>query len=416
MERIDQEDTSGQAPQPEHESPPSPTPVAAQPAATQRRRKRPLATRKGILLCTLAVLVIGAGVIVGILKLQTPSGRVKWTHHIGNIWKSYPTVSNGIVYIGDSDNTVYALNAASGQVVWSTPLGQETNSPSDITPMPVVSTGIVYANADDCSLYAMDAQTGHILWSYAVAHCARTAPAVGNGIVYIGSEEGVLYALDAVSGRELWSYQQDSSDFVDFLEGSPVLEEGVIYVTSENDVVALDAVSGQKKWVGFAFSITSKYTPAVANGLVYVTSIDGELYALDAHSGDVKWEAHQYGGFTSGPVVVGNTIYVNSYGGVYAFNRADGRERWLFRMPGTLIGLTVVNGMVYAGSADKLILDNQGISFPPDDKLYAIDAISGKEQWFYQLGGNVASTPAVSNGVVYVGPDDGNVYALLPPA
>ena len=58
----------------------------------------------------------------------------------------------------------------------------------------------------------------------------------------------------------------------------------------------------------------------------------------------------------------------------------------------------VVNGVVYVGSYDI--------------NVYALNATTGTKLWNYTTGGAVASSPTVVNGTVYVGSDDNNVYAL----
>jgi hypothetical protein len=58
----------------------------------------------------------------------------------------------------------------------------------------------------------------------------------------------------------------------------------------------------------------------------------------------------------------------------------------------------VVNGVVYVGSED--------------DYVYALDAATGAYIWSYKTGNKVDSSPALANGVVYVGSEDDNVYAL----
>ena len=63
------------------------------------------------------------------------------------------------------------------------------------------------------------------------------------------------------------------------------------------------------------------------------------------------------------------------------------------------------NGVVYIGSGTNYLGDLAGY-------LYAIDAVTGKEKWQFETGGSVQSSPAVSNGVVYVGDYDGNLYAI----
>jgi outer membrane protein assembly factor BamB len=58
----------------------------------------------------------------------------------------------------------------------------------------------------------------------------------------------------------------------------------------------------------------------------------------------------------------------------------------------------VANGVVYLGSYDH--------------KVYALNASTGAKLWSYATGNVVDSSPAVANGVVYVASDDGNVYAV----
>ncbi len=418
---TDQKPDNGQRPLAESELPQLPSLASQQSLVVQKRRKNPLATPKGILLCTMTLLIVSAGVIFTVIKSHVPSGREKWSYQLGNqMDSSSPTVSNGIVYIGDEENTVYALDAASGHVIWFNQLGKYTDihqaTSSGIVPSPVVMNGIVYANSQNNYLYALDARTGRNLWSSEMPYVAMSTPVVANGIVYIGTEDGTLYAFDAVSGRKIWSVQKQNFYFINV---SPAVDKGVIYVAGfEGEVYTLDAVSGREKWDSLIKgSDAGSYSPVVVNGTVYITTISGQLAALDAITGREKWSSSQVGGFTSSPVVVGNTIYVYSYAGVFAWDTASDHIRWFHSMSGagTLSAPAVVNGTVYVGTANRAVAANGGIRFQSDDTLYALDAASGSEQWFYQLGGGSDSTPAVSNGVVYAGADNGTLYALLPP-
>jgi outer membrane protein assembly factor BamB len=378
---------------------------------------------KGVLLCLLVVLVVGAGVIAVAIKPQAPqvpAGRVKWTHFIGDfggiLGNSSPMVSDGIVYIGNRENMIYALSAASGQVIWSTQLGNYTDPSAILVPSPVVSNGVVYANSQLGALYALDARTGRTLWFYQMAYAAMTAPAVANGVVYIGSEDGRLYALDALSGRKLWS---SGSGYFDFLDASPAVANGLIYVFGPGGgVYALDAVSGRKVWLGAG---NAGYTPTIVNGLVYVTTLDGELYALDAASGKEQWYffSSHCCGFSGSPIVIGKTIYIYSLAGMFAVDAITHHERWLHKMSagGTWTTPVVVKDTISVIAADRNFRPPQNSLdiFPDKDELDVLDVSSGKEVWFCPLGGLVFSTPAVSNGVTYVGAKDGKLYALLPP-
>ena len=365
------------------------------------------------------MLLISTGVLVGFLKLQTPqvpAGRVQWIHSVGPLSKSTPTVSNGMVYIGTQENTIYALSVTSGQVIWSTQLGHYTDFTaavqSGIVPSPVVSDGLIYANSQDNFLYALDARTGTTLWSFEVPSGDMAAPAVANGMVYIGSEVGVLYALDAHSGRQRWFYQT-----LDFLDVPPAVANGLVYVDGAGDALyALDAISGRKQWVG-----TGRYTPTVVNGLAYVTTSDGELNAYDAPSGRELWYffSTHCCGFTSPPLVVGQRIYIYSLDGVVTVDTRTHQEGWFHRMKvgGTWTTPVIVKNRVYLIAADRTFQppkDSLDI-FPDKDELDVLDAATGNDMWFFPLGGLVFSSPAVSKGVTYVGVDDGKLYTVLPP-
>ena len=81
---------------------------------------------------------------------------------------------------------------------------------------------------------------------------------------------------------------------------------------------------------------------------------------------------------------------------VYALNANTGVELWSYAT-GESSSPAVANGVVYVGSEDK--------------KVYALNASTGAKLWRYATGNAVYSSPAVANGVVYVG-SGGNEYAL----
>jgi eukaryotic-like serine/threonine-protein kinase len=76
-------------------------------------------------------------------------------------------------------------------------------------------------------------------------------------------------------------------------------------------------------------------SPAVANGLVYVGSTDGNLYAVDLESGTQKWKFETKVRVTSSPAVNGGVVYFGSYDGkFYAVAAASGQLKWKFQTGG----------------------------------------------------------------------------------
>jgi outer membrane protein assembly factor BamB len=75
------------------------------------------------------------------------------------------------------------------------------------------------------------------------------------------------------------------------------------------------------------------------------------------------------------------------------------KQRWAFRTGGSVFSTpAVADGVVYVGS--------------DDNHLYAVDAVTGKKRWAFRTGSGVESSPAVVGGVVYVGSKDSMLYAL----
>ena len=69
---------------------------------------------------------------------------------------------------------------------------------------PAVANGVVYVGSHDKSVYALNASTGALLWSSAYGGAIASSPAVANGLVYVGLFNGGLHALDASTGAKVW--------------------------------------------------------------------------------------------------------------------------------------------------------------------------------------------------------------------
>ncbi len=139
--------------------------------------------------------------------------------------------------------------------------------------------------------------------------------------------------------------------------------------------------------------------PTVVNGVAYVGSNDGNVYALDSESGALKWKASGSNG-NSSPAVSGELVYSGGNGKVYALDAQTGAESWSYPTGGAVASSpVVVNGVLFTGSADG--------------KVYALDAASGSFKWSFSTGGLIdRSSPAVADNTLYIGSSDGKVYAL----
>ena len=200
----------------------------------------------------------------------------------GDFSTTTPAVANGIVYFGVNRGgpVVYAVDAATGVRIWSHggPLAQIISSPN-------VLDGRVYVTFTDGTIRALDAASGQIIWSIVHPGGAYSSPAIAGGRLYIAIHNQGLLALDANTGSELWLSPMPGPQW-----SSPAVDNGRVFVGSRDDhkVYAFDAVTGQTLWT----ATTSDWvhsSPAVANGVVYIGNEAGDLHAFNAATGGIIW-------------------------------------------------------------------------------------------------------------------------------
>jgi len=271
----------------------------------------------------------------------------------------------------------------------STSIGPNTNQTlwnyttgGGVSSSPAVVGGLVFVGSGDSKVYALDATTGAHVWNYTTGSVVSSSPAVAGGVVYVGSWDGKVYALNATTGTQVWNCT--AGDAVEW--SSPAVAGGVVYVGShDGNIYALNATTGTKVWNYTTGGPVEWSSPAVAGGIVYVGSSDSKVYALNATTGAFIWsyttDGYIWWGWSS-PAVVGGVVYVGSGDGkVYAFGVSDG---WwpMFHHDLTHTGYS-------ASTAPSSVLT-----------------------WYYTTGSAVLSSPAVVDGLVFVGSRDNKIYAL----
>ncbi len=213
---------------------------------------------------------------------------------------------------------------------------------------------------------------------------------------------------------------------------SPAIVDGVIYVGSnDGNLYAIDQQTGTKKW---AFSTGARVasSPAVDHGLVYFGSYDGNFYAVDTATGKLRWKFRNAGErryaatHLHGSLPVGETmpdpfdVYLSSpavsNGAVY-FGSGDGNIYALDATYGSLKWKFKTGDVVHASPA---IVDGKLYIGSWDSYFYALDSATGKEIWRFKTGEDpeihnqvgIQSSATVADGVVYFGCRDSNLYAL----
>lgn len=297
-----------------------------------------------------------------------------------------------------------------------------------IVSSPVIDAGTIVVGSDDGNVYAIDAATGRRRWKYGTGGPVPSTPAVADGVVYVASYDGKIHAIDARTGAPRWKFatggerrfeakhlhgfepkSQTIADPFDVYLSSPVVVQGRVYVGSgDGNVYALDAASGEVAWT-FATGDVVHASPAFADGTIVVGSFDGDLYALDAATGTLKWrfqggkdpDIHNQVGFQSSPAIVDGVVYTGCRDAkLYAIDFATGRERWHFDNAGSwVVGApAVTHGKVIFTTSDSA-------------QYVVLDAATGKPVVQITDKAYMFASPTVAGDVVLTGVLNGTLEA-----
>ncbi len=230
------------------------------------------------------------------------NGSAAFSTHAG-IWSpiSYGVDADGVPLVlfgsADPDSSEYAINAATGSLVWryftSDPLGEDWDIGAGSTiSAPGVNgfaDGVAYFDGKDGVFYALDLTTGALIWSWDFGNGANTdalsTPAL-NGSTLVFGDNGGISAIDAVNGSLLWRYSTG---------GDTVNSSSAIVGPPGQQVVAFGTLSGVVHVVSLATG-TSLYSyqtgsfitasPADFDGTLLIDSADGFLYDFGLGGGN----------------------------------------------------------------------------------------------------------------------------------
>ena len=273
--------------------------------------------------------------------------------------ESSPVVWRGVVYIGMGNHNkagtgvpggVLALDAGTGDELWrfEPELGADQGC-GTVWSSPVVndtaSRPLLYVATANCTrpesefewtphteaVTALDARTGAVVWTFQPHEPNRRDEdfgATGNlfrdgsgRLVFgIGNKDGVYYALDPQTGTQLWRTKvaepgnvQENFAIGGFL-GSTATWDGKVFgstaIGGPPFYHSLDGTTGAVRWRGAQGPSYS--ASAAVNGVVFTGGLDSVLRAYDAETGAVLAAQPLAGPASSGPAIVGDSVYVGS--------------------------------------------------------------------------------------------------------
>lgn len=232
--------------------------------------------------------------------------------------------------------------------------------------------------------------------------------------VLTSDNSGHLFAFDATTGDEKWRFTSPNNmTFTPAFDGKTLYAGGWSGYKLYSYAYAIDAATGNEKWRlgGARENFYFASAPLLKDGTLYAAGAEFmgginfqvSILAVDTATGAVKWVHHTGAdnGTTSPITISGNLLYYGNgpFRTINALDLATGNKVWTTTLGhNTWTTPAVVNGLLYTGSEDG--------------NMYAIDAYNGAVQWKYPTNGWVESAPVVAGNIVYFGSTDSSFHAV----
>jgi outer membrane protein assembly factor BamB len=291
-----------------------------------------------------------------------------------------------------------------------------------VLPPPEVNTEWGQGGGNAAKSYGHLALADHPkkLWTAMISGSSQlrrlaAAPVIGAGKLYVMDTLGVLRAFNADTGKELWHQSFDiPADTAAVFGGGASFDDGVVYVTTGlGEVAALDAEKGTVKWRVKPLG-PLRGSPAVGYGSVYVVTQDNQIAALDVADGKTQWNESgslaQTGVFGVAAPAVGQGTIVAGYssGELVAYRYENGRQLWNDALARTSIATSV--SILTDIDADPIIDNGRVYALGQGGRMAAYELVTGQRVWELNLAG--ISTPAIAGEWIFTLTDEDKLLCI----
>ncbi|MFQ6064458.1 MAG: PQQ-binding-like beta-propeller repeat protein [Candidatus Bathyarchaeia archaeon] len=312
-----------------------------------------------------------------------------------------PLIIDKTVILHDSED-VYALYLENGTVKWGVSIYWD--NPMAFPWYVDLGLGLEVfvkslASQDDCLFIAtsadiaqkkgrvisLNASTGDLIWVQTLVGQENTGVfsnivAVA-GRVYVGTiwNSHRVYSLNPTDGNIIWNTTLPTSSNV---QGIAVAQNMVFATNEAGEIYAIDAQSGQILWSTNPNSLDLSI-PVFNNGYVYLTSLMGNLIEINSTTGEIVKKLNVNAGYTLAPQIFNDKIFISEAlgapKGLVALDADTWSEVWKFSDPA--ITSFDTPPIITTGTISKIIVGAKGIN----NTVFAVHQANGSLAWKYTL-------------------------------
>ena len=291
---------------------------------------------------------------------------------------------------------------------------------------PIVYDNRIYIGVEDSErmdrsgIVALNSETGEEIWHSHTDASVKHTVAGAEGKVFVVTSNGEIVAFKADTGEKLWGEALTAS-WTRKIQMPMLVHDGVLVTGTAQDFVAIDIETGKRLWNhkllkrGTDPGYPVKGPAAVGDRVFGVVSPSPNLHAWKIHSGEELWatDTTRNSNLTSSIVLSDGNLIIGGMGGILHMNAQDTGDHVNWVRTGTIYSLPAMDGLL------AYTCDNR------EGRVKAVDLANGEVKWTFQTkdalaptvlhkirGPSMIASPVLSGNTVYVGADDGWFYAL----
>ena len=296
---------------------------------------------------------------VGILYcLDLKSGTPIWNFETGMRIVGSPAVSDGVVVFGSANYNIYGLDAKTGKELWHITTKQAVMGAATI------HEGIAYIGGGDGRMFAINIHTGDIKWSFNdLKNYVLTRPLVYRNKLYFGCWDTHLYALHLSDGSIAWKWNNGKSNpKLSPASVWPVAANGKIFITApDRYFTCLDAETGKEIWRTNQYKVRETVGLSEDGKTIYSKCMWDTIVALDATSDAIlpRWETNAAFGYEHNPAMPlekDGVLWVSTKNGLLlGMNAHTGKVLWRHK-----IGNSILNTPLPLSATECIFTSSEG--------------------------------------------------------
>ena len=331
--------------------------------------------------------------LTGVSDAKLPSAlKLLWTFEAGESIESSAAIVGGTVFVGSQKGELVSLNLENGSVYWrykiDDPIGESS---------PAYSTGVVYIGDLGGWLHAVNASDGKKLWAFNTQSEIKSSPVVVGDRVLIGSYDENLYCVSARTGTQIWKAKTNGP-----VHSTPGIFGGNAFIAGCDELFRAIRISDGKEMFNVSSEAYTGASPAIRNNAAFYGTFNNEVLMVSLTDHKVTWRyehPQRKFPFYSSAAVSADRVVVGGRDKLVHGLDLSGKGVWTFATRARVESSpAIADGRVFVGSNDG--------------RFYVLGLASGDKLWEFNAGAPLSASPAIAKGRIVIGSQDGKLFCF----